>query len=33
MSKAYDFIKDCECFYIATMNNDFPAVIPFVAIM
>ncbi len=33
MSKAYDFIKDCECFYVATINNDFPAVRPFGAIM
>ena len=33
MSKVYDFIKDCECFYIATINNEFPAVRPFGAIM
>ena len=33
MSKAYDFIKDCECFYVATINNEFPAVRPFGAIM
>ena len=33
MSKAYDFVKHCECFYVATMNNEFPAVRPFGAIM
>ncbi len=33
MSKVYDFIKDCECFYVATINNDFPTVRPFGAIM
>lgn len=33
MSKAYDFIKDCECFYVATINDDFPAVRLFGAIM
>lgn len=33
MSKAYDFIKDCGYFYVATINNEFPAVRPFGAIM
>lgn len=33
MSKVYDFIKDCGCFYVATINNEFPAVRPFGAIM
>ena len=33
MSKVCDFIKDCGYFYVATINNDFPAVRPFGAIM
>lgn len=33
MSKVYEFIKDCECFYVATINNEFPTVRPFGAIM
>lgn len=33
MSKAYEFIKDCENFYVATINSDFPAIRPFGAIM
>ncbi len=30
---AYEFIKDCGYFYVATINNEFPAVRPFGAIM
>lgn len=33
MNKIYDFIKNCECFYVATINDEFPAVRPFGAIM
>lgn len=33
MNKIYDFIKTCECFYVATINDEFPAVRPFAAIM
>ena len=33
MSKIYDFIKNCECFYVATIDDEFPAVRPFGAIM
>ena len=33
MSKEYEFIKECGCFFIVTMNGDFPACRPFGAIM
>ena len=33
MSKAYEFIKDCDCFFVVTVNGDFPACRPFGAIM
>ncbi len=33
MSKAYDFIKECGCFFVLTINGDFPAGRPFGAIM
>ena len=33
MSKEYEFIKDCGCFFIVTLNGDFPACRPFGAIM
>ncbi len=33
MSKEYDFIRKCECFYVLTINGEFPAGRPFGAIM
>lgn len=33
MSKVYEFLKECECFYVLTINNDFPAGRPFGAVM
>lgn len=33
MSKECDFIKNCECFFVVTMNGEFPACRPFGAIM
>lgn len=33
MSKAYEFLKECECFYLLTINKDFPAGRPFGAVM
>lgn len=33
MSKIYDFLKKCECFYVLTINKNFPAGRPFGAIM
>lgn len=33
MSKEYEFIKNCDCFYVVTMNGEFPACRPFGAIM
>lgn len=33
MSKAYEFIKECGCFYVLTINGDYPAGRPFGAVM
>ena len=33
MSKEYEFIKNCECFFVVTINGSFPACRPFGAIM
>lgn len=33
MSREYDFIRDCPCFFVVTLNGDFPACRPFGAIM
>ncbi len=33
MSKAYEFLKECEYFYVLTINGDFPAGRPFGAVM
>lgn len=33
LDKAYEFLKECECFYVLTINGDFPAGRPFGAIM
>lgn len=33
MSKAYEFLKECDYFYVLTINGDFPAGRPFGAIM
>lgn len=33
MSKAYEFLKACGCFYVLTINGDFPAGRPFGAVM
>ena len=33
MSKAYEFLKECGCFYVLTINKDFPAGRPFGAVM
>lgn len=33
MSKAYEFLKECSCFYLLTINGDFPSGRPFGAIM
>ena len=33
MSKTYEFLKECECFYVLTINKDFPAGRLFGAVM
>ena len=33
MSKAYNFLKECSCFYVLTINGDFPVGRPFGAVM
>jgi len=33
MSKALEFIRQCGSFFVVTMNGDFPAARPFVAII
>lgn len=33
MSKTYDFLKECGIYYIATVNENAPAVRPFGAVM
>ena len=33
MSKICDFLKECGCFYVLTINGDFPAGRPFGAVM
>lgn len=33
MSKAYEFLKECDCFYVLTINGDFPAGRPFGAVI
>lgn len=33
MSAAYEFLKECGCFYVLTINGDFPAGRPFGAVM
>lgn len=33
MSRAYAFLKECGCFYVLTVNGDFPAGRPFGAVM
>ena len=33
MSKEFEYIKECGCFYVLTINGDFPAGRPFGAIM
>ena len=33
MSKAYDFLRECDCFYVLTINHNFPAGRPFGAVM
>lgn len=33
MSKAYEFLKECGCFYVFTINKHFPAGRPFGAVM
>ena len=33
MSKTYDFLKECGCFFVLTINDDFPAGRPFGAVM
>jgi len=33
MSKAYEFLKACKVFYLATIKDDAPAVRPFGAVM
>lgn len=33
MSKAYEFLKECECFYVLTINKGFPTGRPFGAVM
>ena len=33
MSKAYEFLKECECFCVLTINKGFPAERPFCAVM
>lgn len=33
MSMAYDFLKECGCFFVLTLNGDYPAGRPFGAVM
>lgn len=33
MSKAYEFLKECDCFFVLTINGDYPAGRPFGAVM
>jgi len=33
MSEMYDFLKECDVFYVLTINDDFPAGRPFGAVM
>lgn len=33
MSKAYELLKECDCFYVLTINKGFPAGRPFGAVM
>ncbi len=33
MSKAYEFLKECEVFFVLTINGEYPAGRPFGAIM
>ena len=33
LEKAYRFLKECACFYVLTINGDFPAGRPFGAVM
>lgn len=33
MSKAYEFLKECDCFYVLAINKGFPAGRPFDAVM
>lgn len=33
MKSVCDFLKKCECFFLASINDDFPAIRPFGAIM
>ncbi len=33
MSKVYQFLRECGCFYVLTVNGDFPAGRPFGAVM
>lgn len=33
MSKAYDFLKQCESFFVLTVNGDYPAGRPFGVVM
>lgn len=33
MSKAYEFLKECECFYVLTINGNYPSGRPFGAVM
>ena len=33
MSKTYEFLKECGCFFVLTINGDYPAGRPFGAVM
>lgn len=33
MSKAYEFLKECDVFYVLTINDDYPAGRPFGVVM
>ena len=33
MTETYKFLSECECFYVLTINGDFPAGRPFGAVM
>ena len=33
MSKAYDFLKECDSFFVLSINGDYPAGRPFGAVM